>query len=95
MAQQRLRSGPWKIVNGSGATIEIQIDYDKFEVAGNGSVEFEVGHMGLYDDTNLTAYRNPVQTVVSTSNVGQYSSANASATGVILNPLSESSKGKK
>ena len=95
MAQQRLRPGPWKIENSAGTTKEIRIDYELFEIAGNGSVEFEVGKMGLYDDTSLTAYRNPVQTVVNTSNVGKYSSANASSSGVILNPLGGSSKGKK
>lgn len=80
MAQQRLRPGPWKIVNSDSSNAkEIQIDYDIFDVPPSGTVEFEVSQMGLYDDTNLTAYRNPVQTVVSTSNVGTYSSRSASS----------------
>ena len=32
-----------------------------------GTVDFEVTHMGLYDDTYMTAYRNPVSTVQSTT----------------------------
>ncbi|AXH78271.1 MAG: hypothetical protein [Circular genetic element sp.] len=72
MAQVRLRPGPWKLVDdGTGAlTREIQIDYEKFEVPNGGTVEFEIGQMGIYDDTYLTAYRNPVSTVVSVGNVG-------------------------
>lgn len=70
MATQRLRPGPWKLVNGAGTVQEIQIDYEKFDVAGNSTVEFEVGDIGLYDDTNLTAFRNPVQTFTQTTNVG-------------------------
>ena len=70
MAQQRLRPGPWKLVNGSGSVEEIQIDYEKFDVAPNATVEFEIGSIGLYDDTNLTPYRNPVQTFTQTTNVG-------------------------
>tara|TARA_X000000368_G_C22438725_1_gene453717 strand:+ start:114 stop:374 length:261 start_codon:yes stop_codon:yes gene_type:complete len=70
MAQQRLRPGPWKLVNSSGTTQEIQIDYEKFDVAGNATVEFEVGDIGLYDDTNLSPFRNPVQTFTQTTNVG-------------------------
>lgn len=75
MAQQRLRPGPWKLVSSSGATQEIQIDYEKFDVAANATVEFEVGNVGLYDDTNLTAFRNPVQTFTQTNNVGSSVSA--------------------
>lgn len=70
MAQQRLRPGPWKIIENNTADREIQIDYEKFEVPRNTTVEFEVTQMGLYDDTSLTAYRNPVSTVTSTTNVG-------------------------
>jgi hypothetical protein len=70
MAQQRLRPGPWKIINGAGSVQEIQIDYEKFDVSPNATVEFEVGDVGLYDDTNLTAFRNPVQTFTQTTNVG-------------------------
>lgn len=72
MAQQRLRPGPWKLVDdGTGsADREIQIDYEKFTVVNNGFVEFEVLKMGLFDDEFLTAYRNPVTTVVSVSNTG-------------------------
>lgn len=70
MATQRLRPGPWKIINGGGTVQELQIDYEKFDVAPNGTVEFEVGIVGQYDDTNLTAFRNPVQTFTQTSNVG-------------------------
>lgn len=70
MAQQRLRPGPWKLVNSGGTVQEIQIDYEHFDVAGNATVEFEVGDIGLYDDTNLTAFRNPVQTFTQTTNVG-------------------------
>lgn len=94
MAQQRLRPGPWKLVNSDASNPkEIEIDYDKFDIPPSGTVEFEVSHMGLYDDTNLIAYRNPVQTVVSTSNVGQYSSSSGSAYGY-SSPLGKS-KGKK
>ena len=70
MALQRLRPGPWKLVNSGGTVQEIQIDYENFDVAGNSTVEFEVGDIGLYDDTNLTAFRNPVQTFTQTTNVG-------------------------
>lgn len=70
MAQQRLRPGPWKLVEDNTANREIQIDYEKFTVAKNTTVEFEVSIMGLYDDTSLTAYRNPVSTVTAVSNVG-------------------------
>lgn len=69
MAQQRLRPGPWQIVDdGTGSdTRVIQIDYEKFDVPNGGTVDFEVTHMGLYDDTYMTAYRNPVSTVQSTT----------------------------
>ena len=70
MAQQRLRPGPWKLVNNGGTVQEIQIDYEHFDVAANSTVEFEVGDVGLYDDTNLTAFRNPVQTFTQTTNTG-------------------------
>ena len=72
MAQQRLRPGPWRLVDdGTGAlTREIQIDYEKFDVANGGTVEFEIQQMGLYDDQYLTAYRNPVSTVQSTTSTG-------------------------
>ena len=72
MAQIRLRPGPWKLVDdGTGsADREIQIDYEKFTVVNNGTVEFEVQKMGLFDDEFLTAYRNPVATVVSVGNTG-------------------------
>lgn len=71
MAIQRLRPGPWKIINGAGTAQEIQIDYEKFDVSPNGTVEFEIGIVGQYDDTNLTAFRNPVQTFTQTTNVGK------------------------
>lgn len=72
MATQRLRPGPWKLVDsGAGSVTQtIQIDYEKFEIADGGTVEFEVQQMGLYDDTTITAFRNPVNTVVSVGNVG-------------------------
>lgn len=70
MAQQRLRPGPWKLVNTSGNTIEIQIDYEKFEIAGSATVDFEIKTMGLFDDTSLKIYRNPVTTFQSTSSTG-------------------------
>jgi len=35
------------------------------------TVEFEVQQMGIYDDgDNMTSYRNPVSTVVSTTSTG-------------------------
>ena len=72
MATVRLRPGPWKIVNSDSSNAkEIQIDYEFFDVPPSGTVEFEIGKMGLFDNTNLTAYRNPVSTVVSTGNLGQ------------------------
>jgi len=72
MATARLRPGPWKLVDdGTGSlTREIQIDYEKFDVPNGATVEFEVAQMGVYDDTYLTAYRNPVSTVVSVGNTG-------------------------
>jgi hypothetical protein len=76
MATQRLRPGPWKLVYSvTSAPITIQIDYEKFEmppaVSGTrNEVEFEVQQMGLYDDANIIAYRNPVKTVVSVGNTG-------------------------
>ena len=76
MATQRLRPGPWKLVYSSTASpITIEIDYEKFQIppavtGTRNSVEFEVNHMGLYDDTNIIAYRNPVNTVVNVGNVG-------------------------
>lgn len=73
MANVRLRPGPWKLIHdGTGsANPTIQIDYEKFQVANGSTVEFEVSHMGLFDDgDNMTAFRNPVATVVSTTNVG-------------------------
>jgi hypothetical protein len=76
MAIQRLRPGPWKLVySATSAAIEIQIDYEKFSIppaiAGTrDSVEFEIQHMGLYDDANIVAYRNPVKTVVSVGSTG-------------------------
>lgn len=70
MAQQRLRPGPWKLVAG-GSDQTCQIDYETFDIPANGTVEFEVQHMGLFDDTALTAYRNPVTTFTQTGNVGQ------------------------
>ena len=70
MAQQRLRPGPWKLVSSSGTAQEIQIDFEKFDISPNATVEFEVGNVGLYDDTSLTAFRNPVQTFTQTTNTG-------------------------
>ena len=70
MAQQRLRPGPWRLVEGGTASRVIQIDYEKFDIPQSATVEFEVKKMGLYDDTSLTAYRNPVTTFTPTSNVG-------------------------
>jgi hypothetical protein len=72
MAQQRLRPGSWKLVDsGAGtATQTIQIDYEKFDLADGGTAEFEVAKMGLYDDTTITAFRNPVATVQSTTSTG-------------------------
>jgi len=73
MAQQRLRPGPWKLVDdGTGAlNREIQIDYEKFDVPNGGTAEFEIMKMGLYDDTYLTAFRNPVSTIQSTTSTGE------------------------
>lgn len=73
MAQARLRPGPWKLVDsGAGSTTQtFQIDYEKFEIADGGTVEFEVSRMGLYDDTTITAFRNPVSTVQSTTSTGR------------------------
>lgn len=73
MAQQRLRPGSWKLVDsGTGSlTQTIQIDYEKFDIADGGTVEFEVSQMGLYDDTTITAFRNPVSTVQSTTSTGK------------------------
>jgi len=72
MAQQRLRPGSWKLVDsGAGSVTQIiQIDYEKFDIADGGTVEFEVAQMGLYDDTTITAFRNPVATVQSTTSTG-------------------------
>jgi hypothetical protein len=72
MATQRLRPGPWRLVDsGAGSVTQtIQIDYEKFDIADGGTVEFEVRHMGLYDDTTITAFRNPVSTVESTTSTG-------------------------
>jgi hypothetical protein len=76
MANARLRPGPWKLVYSStSAPITIEIDYEKFDIppAVSGTrneIEFEVKHMGVYDDANIVAYRNPVKTVVSTTSTG-------------------------
>jgi len=72
MAQQRLRPGSWKLVDsGAGSVTQtIQIDYEKFDLADGGTVEFEVAQMGLYDDATITAFRNPVATVQSTTSTG-------------------------
>lgn len=76
MSQQRLRPGPWKLIySATGAPVEIQIDYEKFEIAPavvgtRDSVEFDVEHMALYDDANIVAYRNPVKPLTITRNVG-------------------------
>jgi hypothetical protein len=76
MAQQRLRPGSWKLIYAStSAPITIQIDYEKFEIppAVSGTrneVEFDVEQMGLYDDANIIAYRNPVKPLTITKNVG-------------------------
>ena len=76
MAQQRLRPGSWKLVYSStSAPITIQIDYEKFEIppaisGTRDSVEFDIEHMGLYDDANIVAYRNPVKPLTITRNVG-------------------------
>ena len=72
MATQRLRPGSWKLVDsGAGSVTQtIQIDYEKFDIADGGTVEFEVAKMGLYDDTTITAFRNPVSTVQSTTSTG-------------------------
>ena len=51
--------------------ITIDVDYEKFNVANGSTVEFEVQQMGIYDDgDNITSYRNPVSTVVSTTSTG-------------------------
>ena len=76
MAQQRLRPGPWKLIYASTSEpITIQIDYEKFDIpqaisGTRNSVEFEVLKMGLYDDANIVAYRNPVTPLTVTTNVG-------------------------
>ena len=77
MAQVRLRPGPWQLIDdGTGdLTRTIQIDYEKFEVPNGGTVEFEIAQMGLFDDTYLTAYRNPVATIQNTTSTGVGGSA--------------------
>jgi hypothetical protein len=70
MAQNRLRPGTWRLVETGTAEREIQIDYEKFSIPVSGTLEFEVKHMGLYDDATLKVYRNPPSTVVNTTNVG-------------------------
>jgi len=70
MAQQRLRPGPWKLVSTGTGYEDIQIDYEQFQIEPTGTVEFECRKMALYDDVKVTAYRNPVATVVSVSNTG-------------------------
>lgn len=74
MAQQRLRPGPWRLVSTSTAVENIEIDYEKFEIGPTGTVEFEIQQMGLYSDVKVTAYRNPVATVQSTSSTGSVTS---------------------
>ena len=77
MATVRLRPGPWKLVDdGTGdLTREVQIDYEKFDLPNGGTVEFEIQQMGLFDDQYITAYRNPVSTVQSTTSTGSYPSS--------------------
>jgi hypothetical protein len=70
MAQRRLRPGTWRLVETGTAERVIQIDYEKFSIPVSGTLEFEVKHMGLYDDASLKEYRNPPTTVVNTTNVG-------------------------
>jgi hypothetical protein len=73
MATIRLRPGPWKVVHDGTGLLnpEIQIDYEKFDVANGSTVEFEVTKMGIFDSAdNMLAFRNPVKTVVSTSSTG-------------------------
>jgi len=72
MAIKQLRPGTWAMVNGSGNTQEFQIDYQKFDVAGNSTVEFESKIMVTYDDTNLTPLRNPPTAQTVTSATGEY-----------------------
>lgn len=87
MARQYLRPGPWKIVNSSGSTQELRIDNDVFEIAGNSTSEFDCAISCTFDDTNLTAYRNPVAPVVSTTQTGGVT--NSSAFGVKTKPKLE------
>ncbi len=70
MARQYLRPGPWKIVNSSSSVQELRIDNDIFEIPGNGTSEFDCAISCTFDDTSLTAYRNPVAPVVSTTQTG-------------------------
>lgn len=69
-----LRPGPWKMVYVGSSTKEIKIDNEVFEIPpGNTTaqtVEFEARLSCTGDDTNLSIYRNPVSTVVSTNNTG-------------------------
>ena len=70
MANIRMRPGPWKAVNVNAGTQELEIDYEKFEVPGNGTTEFFVTQMGLANDTYFKVYRNPVSTVQPSSSLG-------------------------
>jgi hypothetical protein len=72
MAIQRLRPGPWQIVDdGTGSANRIiEIDYEKFDVPNGGTVEFDVKIMGSYKDDYMTAFRNPVKPQVQVSNTG-------------------------
>ena len=67
---QRLRPGSWKLVNSGGASVEFQIDWETFDCNANSEVDFMVEKMGYYDETQLTAYRNPVNVTTNVSNVG-------------------------
>ena len=77
MAIKILRPGTWAMVNGSGGTLEFEIDYQKFDVAGNSTVEFESKLMVSYDDTNLTPLRNPPTAQTVTSATGEYTLSTA------------------
>jgi len=78
MATVRLRPGPWKLVDsGAGSVTQtITIDDDKFDIADGGTVEFEVLKMASFDGTTITAFRNPVATVQSTTSTGSVPMAN-------------------
>jgi hypothetical protein len=71
MANQRLRPGTWSIVNSGATTEKFRIDWEPFEITAGGTVEFMVENMALYNDTNLTAYRNPVKTTTLVTNLGE------------------------